>query len=59
MPPADARGLFFVLEQVTGPRGRQAQRHTFNAMLAAIICATLCGVRETGLPNHPHDHLKK
>ena len=46
MPPADARGLFSVLEQVTDPRGRQGQRHTFNAMLAAIICATLCGVRE-------------
>ena len=46
MPPADARGLFAALEQVTDPRGRQGQRHTFNAMLAAIICATLCGIRE-------------
>ena len=46
MPPADARGLFSVLEQVADPRGRQGQRHTFNAMLTAIICATLCGVRE-------------
>jgi hypothetical protein len=46
MRPADARGLFAVLEQVTDPRGRQGQRHTFHAMLAAIICATLCGVRE-------------
>ena len=46
MPPADARGLFAALEQVSDPRGRQGQRHTFNAMLAAIICATLCGIRE-------------
>ena len=46
MPPADERGLFAALEQVADPRGRQGQRHTFNAMLAAIICATLCGVRE-------------
>lgn len=46
MPPADARSLFAALQQVTDPRGRQGQRHTFNAMLAAIICATLCGIRE-------------
>ena len=46
MPPADARSLFSAREQVTDPRGRQGQRHTFHAMLAAIICATLCGVRE-------------
>ncbi len=46
MPPADARGLFAALEQVSDPRGRQGQRHTFHAMLAAIICATLCGIRE-------------
>jgi hypothetical protein len=46
MRPADARSLFAALKQVTDPRGRQGQRHTFHAMLAAIICATLCGVRE-------------
>jgi hypothetical protein len=46
MPPADARSLFAALQQVTDPRGRQGQRHTFNAMLAAVICATLCGIRE-------------
>ena len=46
MPPADARGLFAALQQVSDPRGRQGQRHTFHAMLAAIICATLCGIRE-------------
>ena len=46
MPPADARSLFAALEQVTDPRGRRGQRHTVDAMLAAIICATLCGIRE-------------
>ena len=45
MQPADARGLFAALEQVADPRGRQGQRHSITAMLAAIICATLCGAR--------------
>ena len=37
--------LFSILDQVTDPRGRQGQRHPFTAMLATIICATLCGAR--------------
>ncbi len=45
MPPADARGLFAALEQVADPRGRQGQRHPFTAMLAGVVCATLCGAR--------------
>jgi len=45
MPPADARSLLVVLEQVTDPRGRQGQRHPHTAMLAAVICAVLCGAR--------------
>lgn len=45
MQPADSRDLFAALEQVSDPRGRQGQRHPFTAMLAAIICATLCGAR--------------
>jgi hypothetical protein len=45
MQPAEARGLFQALEQVPDPRGRQGQRHSISAMLAAIICATLCGAR--------------
>lgn len=45
MPPADARNLLDVLEQVTDPRGRQGQRHPHTAMLAAVVCALLCGAR--------------
>jgi len=45
MQPANSCDLFSILEQVTDPRGRQGQRHTFDAMLAAIICGTLCGIR--------------
>ena len=45
MSPADARGLFAALEQVADPRGRQGQRHPFIAMLAGVVCATLCGAR--------------
>jgi len=45
MQPAEARGLFAALEQVADPRGRQGQRHSLTAMLAAVICATLCGAR--------------
>ncbi len=45
MRPAHSCDLFSILEHVTDPRGRQGQRHTFNAMLAAIICGTLCGIR--------------
>jgi len=45
MQLANSCDLFSILEQVTDSRGRQRQRHTFDAMLAAIICGTLCGIR--------------
>lgn len=45
MSPAASRGLFAALQQVSDPRGRQGQRHPFAAMLAAVVCATLCGAR--------------
>ena len=44
MQPADLCDLFSILDQITDHRGRQGQRHTFNAMLAAIICGTLSGI---------------
>ena len=45
MRPATSRGLFAALEQISDPRGRQGQRHPFSAMLADIVCATLCVAR--------------
>ncbi len=45
MSPADSRSLLDALEQVTDPRGRQGQRHPHTAMLAAVVCAVLCGAR--------------
>lgn len=45
MQPAASRDLFAALERVPDPRGRQGQRHPLTAMLAAIVCATLCGAR--------------
>ncbi|MEZ6122410.1 MAG: ISAs1 family transposase [Planctomycetaceae bacterium] len=36
-------GLLEVLQQVPDPRGRYGRRHPLTAMLAAVICATLCG----------------
>jgi hypothetical protein len=45
MQPVESRGLFDALKQLSDPRGCQGQRHPFQAMLAAMICATLCGVR--------------
>ena len=45
MHPVDVRGLFAALEQIADPRGRQGQRHSVTAMLAAVVCATLCGAR--------------
>lgn len=38
-------GLLEVLQQVPDPRGRYGRRHPLVAMLAAVICATLCGHR--------------
>ena len=40
-----ARGLLEVLQQVPDPRGRKGRRHTLVAMLATVVCATLCGFR--------------
>ena len=40
-----ARGLLYFLQQVADPRGRQGQRHPLTAMLAASVCAVLCGAR--------------
>lgn len=45
MRPADSRGLLAALEQVSDPRGRQGLRHPLTAMLAGVVCATLCGAR--------------
>ncbi len=39
------RGLLEFLEQVPDSRGRQGQRHSLSAMLAAVVCAVLCGCR--------------
>jgi len=39
------RGLLDYLRQVPDPRGREGQRHPSSAMLAAVVCATLCGFR--------------
>lgn len=38
-------GLLEILQQVPDPRGRYGRRHSMVAMLAAVICATLCGQR--------------
>jgi hypothetical protein len=45
MRSAASSGLFAALEQIADPCGRKGQRHPFAAMLAAIVCATLCGAR--------------
>ena len=45
MPPAPAGSLLLALRQVPDPRGRQGCRHPFAAMLAAVVCAMLCGAR--------------
>ena len=37
-------GLLYYLQQIPDPRGRQGQRHSHTAMLAAITCAGLCGI---------------
>jgi hypothetical protein len=36
-------GLLDVLQQIPDPRGREGLRHPMTAMLAAVICAALCG----------------
>ena len=45
MSPTASGGLFSALELVSDLRGRQGQRHPFAAMLAAVVCARLCGAR--------------
>lgn len=40
-----AGGLLEVLQRVPDPRGRYGKRHPLSAMLAAVVCATLCGFR--------------
>jgi hypothetical protein len=42
---APAGSLLLVLQQIPDPRGRQGRRHPLSAMLAAIVCALLCGSR--------------
>lgn len=45
MVVAPVRGLLEVLQQVPDSRGRSGRRHSLSAMLAAVVCATLCGQR--------------
>lgn len=45
MTPAPAGNLLVGLAQIPDPRGRQGRRHPLAAMLAAVVCATLCGAR--------------
>lgn len=43
MKSQSASGLLQFLQSVPDPRGREGQRHPHVAMLATIVCATLCG----------------
>lgn len=45
MNPAPAGSLLTYLSQVPDPRGLQGRRHSLPAMLAAVVCAVLCGAR--------------
>jgi hypothetical protein len=38
-------GLLEHLQRIPDPRGREGKRHPLSAMLAAVVCATLCGFR--------------
>ena len=42
MKDQSASGLLQFLQRVPDPRGREGQRHSHVAMLAAMVCATLC-----------------
>lgn len=45
MKTAHAGSLLAVLSEIPDPRGVQGRRHGLSAMLATIVCATLCGAR--------------
>lgn len=45
MSQSPAGGLLEVLQRVPDPRGRYGKRHPLSAMLAAVVCSTLCGFR--------------
>ena len=45
MSHSPAGGLLEVLQRVPDPRGRYGKRHPLSAMLAAVVCSTLCGFR--------------
>ncbi len=45
MKVSPAGGLLEFLQRVPDPRGRYGKRHPLSAMLAAVVCATLCGFR--------------
>ena len=45
MRTAPAGSLLELLRQVPDTRGRQGQRHSLSATLAAMVCAVLCGAR--------------
>ena len=45
MNSAPAGSLLTYLSQVPDPRGRKGRRHALSAMLAAVVCAVLSGVR--------------
>lgn len=45
MDAARAGSLLVQLAQVPDPRGRKGRRFTVSAMLAAVVCGLLCGIR--------------
>lgn len=45
MESSPAVGLLQILQQIPNPRGRKGRRHPLPAMLAAIICSLLSGIR--------------
>ncbi len=42
MKSQSASGLLHYLQSIPDPRGREGQRHSHVAMLATMVCATLC-----------------
>lgn len=45
MSPARAGNLLTILSQVPDPRERKGRRFCLSAMLAAVVCGILCGIR--------------